>query len=244
MKYFFIACLLISSFALSAQDLLLRGSFGVAGLTQAQVDVGPTGDVGLGLVFRETKKLQILTEVGVQRTDYTDNSGDQIPCFFPFGDKIFTYSNSETYRMQRTEGYLGTGLGYTLGKFQITGTARTAYRLHNKLTYMDALYQSNASVPTIFITEIRPGEEYRQNSATNTINYNSDFHFQVVLGLNYQLTDRFSLGIDHVRTVGNYDLERYTLKYCDTCLAPEGPILERRIDAGMQLFRLTGSIKL
>lgn len=245
MKSYFILFLLVISIGLSAQTYSLQAGFGVAGITDDLIDNGPTGNIGLEAAFKRGTRFAIFGHIGLQRTDFTNRSVVAVPCYFPFGIKTVSFTNSETYQIERTEAYLGSGLRYTLGRFQFAGSIRGAVRLHNKLTYTDELnLNRQGTEPTFFTTVLRPGDRFQQNARTGTVDYDRNIHLQGVFGLGFQVTERLSLGVEYVNTLVPYQLVRYTLNYCENCEDLEEPVAERRVDAGVAAFRLTGSIRL
>ncbi|MEM9527646.1 MAG: hypothetical protein AAGA31_13620, partial [Bacteroidota bacterium] len=195
MKSNFIILLLLTGLSLCAQEYALQGSFGLAGLTDNQVDIDPAFDLGLEAAFPVGLKLSILGHTGIQRIDFTDRSATNVPCVFPFGDKIVSFTNTESYRMLRTELYLGTGLRYRVGRFRVETGIRGVARIHNRLTYTDELNLSRQGTePTIFTTTLRSGDRFQQNARTGTINYDHQLQLQSIVGVSYQFAEGFSFG--------------------------------------------------
>lgn len=239
MKNFFLlgCCLLFTG--LKAQTFHLTSSLGLAGAAETEATLAPAADLGVEVMIPAGKRFSFFGQAGIQASNYRVETG-AIPCFFPFGDKIVSFSNTETYRLRRTEAFLGAGIRYQLGRFGLQTGLRTAWRVHDRITYTDqiTLERRRPLQQPVFVAEVKPGEVFQHNDRTELIDYEHAAQLLGVVGISFQLNERLSWGLEYQGSVQSYYLRLLTASYCENCPDLNEPLEERRIEAGIRSLRL------
>ncbi len=242
MKYlylYFIALLLGLSLGLSAQRYRLRAELGTAGIFTASQLAGPTAALGLEALVPLAPRTFLVPAAGGQFTSLRHNSNNDFPILF-VGQLPVDFNTRENLQVRRIEATAGLGLEQHLDRWRVQVYGQANYRLHDRITYTHEDIFSGANRPdNVFEATVRPGERFQENMQTGTIRYNNRINLATGLSLRYDFTGQFELGFSLWRTLGNYQLERRIISFCENCPINEEAEPENRLPAGATVLQIS-----
>lgn len=183
-------------------------------------------NIGLG------ERTSVFVGGGLQYTSIQDGTTGLIPCNFPLGLKVVTFFALESYTTHSLQYTNQLGIERRFGKLALRGSLLPTYRLQDRIDYSEVItFDFTGRPDEVFETTIKPGERIQEGNTEFTIDYSSRFQLQGEIEINYQLSDRFSIGLSYRRGLTDYRLQNKTVSICGVVGCDEVNFENSRIDA-------------
>lgn len=219
----FALSLLFLCLSLTAQTDSYRivAGVGARGLSSEALDQAPSAAFGIEKVTMLGSRVDLFFGAELEYGSFTVGSGF-LPCFFPLGDKIVTFSFSESYDTRRLDLQLSAGIDYHLGNFRLRASLLPTLRLHDQIKASSFVDFDNQFRPSLALTaSVNPGEQFSWTDGTEReLRYNSPVQLQGALEVGVQLSDGLDIGLGYRHGLTKYELQNYVVGTSD----PQGPI--------------------
>ena len=220
MRYLYlylIALLLGLSVGLFAQADHFRVSVGggPTAFMEANRGTGLAGTLALNYHVALGENTSFFFGAGLQYGAIKNASDGLIPCNFPFGIKVSTFFQSETYTTHSLLYTNQLGLERRFGKFALQLSFLPSYRLRDRIDYSEVTSFDRTGQPDQRSEiSIKPGERITDGATEWTIDYSTRFHIQGGVEATYQLADRLAIGLGYRRGLTDYRLVNKTVSVC------------------------------
>lgn len=219
----FALSLLFLCLSLAAQSNSYRmvGGVGVRGISADAISQAPSATLGIEKVTIWGSRTDLFFGAGLEYGSFTAGSGLQ-PCNFPLGDKIVTFSFSESYDTRPLDLQLSAGIDYHLGNFRLRASLLPTLRLHDQISASSFVGFDNQFRPSLALAaSVNPGEQFSWTDGTEReLRYNSPVQLQGALEVGVQLSDGLDIGLGYRHGLTKYELQNYVVGFSD----PPGPI--------------------
>ena len=237
-------CLIVSFLflagSLSAQQYRLGLDFGTSGMFNMDQLTSPVATVGLEALINLSPRTFLVPEVGVQQT-YISHVGFTAPDLVFAGFIPVDFSNVEAYKMKQTNAFMGLGLEKHLYRVHIQVFGRVMTSIAERVTFSETTnFQGSGRPDNEFSVTVKPGEVFVQDMQSGTLRYNNKFTFQSGLSVRYALTKGFELGVSYAHAIGNTELERRVISFCENCPVDLEASPERSVSAQTNTVSISG----
>ncbi len=216
---------------------------GIAAAFTPERETGVAFNLGLEYQRPIAANFHLFMGAGLQYTSFKDRSRGAIPCDFPLGDKVVTFTNSDRYQFNRYDATVSLGLEKRMGKLSLRGSLIPAYLLRDRIDVELLTYFSQPNRPDSRAeATVNPGDSFMNGGQEVTVDYSTRFQLQGGVEALYAVTDRFSLGLGYRRSLTKYELEtRSTLTVCSelNCIPVEvdNSSIDARAGSGFLVLR-------
>ncbi len=234
LNLYLITLLLGLAVGLSAQanhfDISLAG--GTTALLEDNRGDGLAGALSVNYHISLGEKTFVFVGAGLQYGSLRDATAGFIPCDFPLGIKVSTFSQLETYTTHSLQYTNQLGIGRRFGNFVLRGSLLPTYLLRDQIDYTEVIsFDGNGRPDRVLEASIKPGERIAEGTTEFTVDYSSRFQLQGDIEANYQLSDRFSIGLSYRCGLTDYRLQNKTVSICGVVGCDEVDFERSRIDA-------------
>lgn len=214
-----LCCLFSLSLSLSAQDVAptspysLSTNYGLAGLLgEETLNRGIFVSSSLDRRFELSKKSNVIAGLGLQYTNHEQGT-ENARCDFPLGNKIVTFTFSETYEFNSLDATLRLGIEHTFGQLTVRGLLLPTLRLHDRITSTNAIFFDQLGRPDQFVSnKVTPGEEFIWTDGyRRELRYNTPASIQGALEIDYAVGKRLGIGLGYQLGLTKYELTNYFL---------------------------------
>ncbi|WP_026231922.1 hypothetical protein [Neolewinella persica] len=243
MKYlyqFLIISFLFLAGDLSAQQYRLRLDVGTSGVLKNDQLVTPAATLGLEMLINLSPRTFLIPEAGLQQTHIFHEEFRAADLFF-IGQIPVDFFNTESYKMNQTGAFVGLGLERHLHRVRLQLFGRAVRRIAGQVTYNESInFQRGSRPENNFSVTVKPGEVFSQDMQLGTLRYSHEFTFQGGISVRYDLTEGCELGLVYSHGIGNSQLERRVISFCENCpVSPEAEP-ERSVAAQTNTVSVTG----
>lgn len=222
----FYTCFFLFSFCLHLDAQVssdsLRSGFRVtagAGLTLGTDDlVGAGLGLRLGVDYQQplSHSIALSGGFGLQQRNTVAGTAENIPCDFPLGDKVISYSDWESYRTHELEAFIRIGADYHRNRFSIGLAVLPAYRISYKISYTAQRdFDFDNRPDNVVDVTINSGERiFLVTGQDRSVQYANDFNLQAEVNLQYAITPRTRVGIAFQPMLTNNDVEFGDQLFC------------------------------
>lgn len=205
---------------------------GISAPLEANRGTGLAGFVDVTYDLPLSEKTAVFVGAGLQFSALRDASAGAIPCDFPLGNKVVTFSELETFSTRRLDYTVQLGLERRYGKFALRGSLIPTYWLRDQIEYSRVIsFDGNGRPDQVLTAKIAPGETIQESNREWTIDYSSRFHLQGGVAVHYHLSDRLEIGVAYRRGLTDHRLQNKTLAICGVAGCDEVDFENSRIDA-------------